>query len=82
MSEKVAFSIALSRSVKLDDIELGAERAVSKAQSLDFTSGKDKDMDNGVTKGAESRAELASLYKLRYSPSPHLRSFVPFLKQY
>jgi uncharacterized Rmd1/YagE family protein len=66
LSEKIAISIALSRSVKLDDIELDVERAVAKAQALDFANAVRKGGREGDIKGAESRAELAYLNHLRY----------------
>jgi len=64
LQEKLAFSIALSRSVKLDDIELDVEKAVSKAQSLDF--GTLQKGGDGQILGALSRNELANLYQIKY----------------
>ena len=64
LSEKIAISIALSRSVKLDDIELDVERAVAKAQALDFANAV-RQKTEGEIKGAEARAELAYLNHLR-----------------
>jgi hypothetical protein len=64
LSEKIAISIALSRSVKLDDIELDVERAVGKAQALDFAKAVRKGREGDI-KGNESRAELAYLNHLR-----------------
>lgn len=63
--EKIAYSIGLARSVKLDEYELEVERAVNKAQALDFGRKPSTSMD-GKVKGLEARAELASLYNLRY----------------
>jgi len=76
--EKVTYSFALARSVKLDGIEIDVEGALNKAKQLKFdSSDKASKQERGLKLKDEPRAELASLHMLSYNLAVRARVMEP-----
>jgi len=65
--EKVTYSIGLVRSVKLDEIEVEVESALTRALNLKFARATNIKSERGLKITGGPRAELAYLYNLSYN---------------